>query len=83
MSEGKFTKRIQTRVEKLGEDQSWSPSYYHGLDDAKEEALEVVAEAKHELEADSYFSWVSPEEPKPAIKYIAIEYKKWQKWFGE
>lgn len=37
-------KRIKTKVYELGQDDTWSPSYYQGLSDAEASILEIVEE---------------------------------------
>jgi len=36
-----FRKRLRIRIYKLGQDTSWSPSYYHGLSYAETECAEL------------------------------------------
>jgi len=86
MTEGEFEKRIDKifpKIENLEGDG-------RALRDLDPEAkfvmgkwFKLIDEAKKELEQDSYKSWVSPAEPKPAIKYICIKHEKFVKWFGE
>jgi len=68
---GEFEKRLVKIFDKYetDDDQSCAISF-------------LIEEAKKELKEGSHVSWVSPNEPKPAIKYICIEYDKFLRWFG-
>jgi len=90
------SKRLKKRIYKLYEDDSWSPSYYHGLDDSEMEALDVVEEMRQEFpsEEDVKQRWLQkyPEAKEvwdsefympdlAATRFELIE--EWlEKWFG-
>jgi hypothetical protein len=71
MSEGELKKRIRKCI----------PDYFKETEE--DNAITwAIDEAKKDLEKGSHRSWISPDEPKPPITYICIEYEKWKKWFG-
>lgn len=55
-------KKVRIRIYKLAEDESFSPSYYHGLDVAEDVFLEIVEDAKTKF---------------PLQKFEHIEPRKW------